>query len=512
MRAAKSALLVAVVILTATCISVLAEAPQPIQVIESSTSVLVEGWVLEIRASTASIWFLGDQKYVNISVVCIAKGSGSRIIIYRVEASVFNVSSSVFGGYLQNSGDSINASVQLTLPSYTLLQSDYAYTNIRVIIYGALEKDLNTTLFSIPLSLQITLARRFADVILYLSVNPRAPLTFEQSVITLRLLNPSPSDVIVNYLAILVDGEPLYVESMPRILSTGSTMSFDAPYIFTREGIHNVTAQLIGYTSSGERISVVKSISVAVKRRLAVAISVNSSTVQVGTGLSITCRTDPPLSGVPASVEYSVDGFSWSPLTIVTLSNGSLTYVWIPQQAGAYYVRCSTMPQDLYAESYSSTAYVRVYKAKPRITLILETPPPIYAGTQIRFSVSVDPPIDGAEVILEERVGESWRPLSRIVLSSALNRYSINVTLMDPGLRIVRARIPEADRNYEALSSEVQLMVSERAATTPITTGRAESAWITDIILYVVAAGSIAMAALLLMIGGRRRGGGIQTV
>jgi len=505
-RAAVSILLVVAVILTATRISVLAEAPQPVQTIESTSSVLVESWVLEVRASTASIWFLGDQNSVNVSVVCIAKGSGSRIIIYRVEASVFNVSSSVFGGYLQNSGDSINAAVQLTLPSYTLLQSDYAYTNIHVIIYGALEKDFNTTIFSIPLSLQITLARRFANVILYLSVNPQAPLTFEQTVITLRLLNPSPSDVIANYLAILVDGEPLYVESMPRILSTGSTMSFDVPYVFTREGIHNVTAHLIGYTSSGERISVVKSISVAVKRRLAVIISANSSTVQVGTGLSITCRTDPPLSGVPASVEYSVDGFSWSPLTIGTLSNGSLTYVWIPQQVGAYYLRCSTMPLDLYAESYSSTAYVRVDKAKPKITLILETPPPIYTGTQIRFSVSVDPPIDGSEVILEEKVGESWRALSRIALSSSYNKYRVNVTLMSPGLHIVRARIPETDRNYEALSSEVQLIVSERATTTPAITERAESAWITDVSLYIVIAGSVAMSALLLTIGSRRRG------
>jgi len=505
-RTAKSALLVAVVILTATCINVLAEAPQPIQVIESSTSVLIEGWVLEVRASTASIWFLGDQNYVNISVVCVDKGSGSRIIIYRVEASVFNVSSSIFGGYLQNSGDSINVTVQLTLPSYTLPQSDYAYTNIRINIYSALEKDFNTTLFSIPLTLQITLARRFANIILHLSVNPQTPLTFEQTVITLRLLNPSPNDVIVNYLAILVDGEPIYVESMPRTLSAGSTTGFDVPHIFTQEGIHNVTAHLIGYTSSGERISVVKSISVAVKKRLAVAISVNSSTVQVGTGLGITCRTDPPLSGVATSIEYSVDGFSWIPLIIGTLSNGSLTYVWIPQQIGAYYVRCSTMPLDLYAESYSSTAYVKVDRAKPRITLILETPPPIYAGTQIRFSVSVDPPIDGAEVILEERVNESWRLLSRIALRSSQNRYSIDVALTSPGLHIVRARIPETDRSYEALSNEVQLIVSERAATTPAITERAESTWITDVSLYIVVAGSVAMAALLLAIGGRRRG------
>jgi len=152
---------------------------------------------------------------------------------------------------------------------------------------------------------------------------------------------------------------------------------------------------------------------------------------------------------------------------------------------------------------------VRVYKAKPRIALSMETPPPIYVGTQIRFSVSVDPPVDGAEVILEERVGDLWRPLSRIALSSTQNRYSVDVTLTSPGLHIVRARMPETDRNYEALSSEVQLLVLERTATTPITTGREESAWITDVSSYIVAAGSIAMATLLLIIGGRRRGGGI---
>jgi len=147
-----------------------------------------------------------------------------------------------------------------------------------------------------------------------------------------------------------------------------------------------------GATSSSQSFTVSKSQST-------ISCSPSSSSLTIGTSITVSGAISPARPGVTVTISYKSDS-SWRTLTTVTTStNGSYSYVWTPTSAGSYQLKTSWAGDSSYDEATSVTVSVTVNKIPTTISCRASSSE-ITKDDTITITGSISPAISGKTVTL----------------------------------------------------------------------------------------------------------------
>jgi outer membrane protein assembly factor BamB len=108
-----------------------------------------------------------------------------------------------------------------------------------------------------------------------------------------------------------------------------------------------------------------------------------------------------PLSGQTIKLEFSADGgASWNTIvTINTLTDGSYSYLWTPQEVGSYLIRAKYAGAFNYKPSKETTSLTVVKGSSSAITILSATT--VTYGQGVTISGVVSPPISDGTITLQ---------------------------------------------------------------------------------------------------------------
>jgi hypothetical protein len=137
------------------------------------------------------------------------------------------------------------------------------------------------------------------------------------------------------------------------------------------------------------------------KQASSISCMISSSSLQIGSSVSISGAINPLHSGAAVTIWYQHNE-AWEILeTVTTASDGSYAFSWTPTSIGSYHISSSWEGDAFYNSAVSSSSSLTVYSAHTRQYLLLETihvntsnPNPILSntilegGVQYRIEVS----------------------------------------------------------------------------------------------------------------------------
>ncbi|MGD0478180.1 MAG: DNRLRE domain-containing protein [Nitrososphaerales archaeon] len=142
------------------------------------------------------------------------------------------------------------------------------------------------------------------------------------------------------------------------------------------------------------------------------------STVQYGSGVTITGNTDPVQSGGTTTLQYSSDQVVWN--NIASGSGGTYSFSWIPPSAGTFYVRSS------WTVTWSGGSYTANSAASQLIV-----PPPTYT-TSLTLSAPTSSSLDQSILVIATLKDSLGNPVSNSGIKFTIGSTVIGNAVTNP--------------------------------------------------------------------------------
>jgi len=196
------------------------------------------------------------------------------------------------------------------------------------------------------------------------------------------------------------------------------------------------------------------------------SISLSTSSVQIGTAVTISGTLNPARSG-RVSIYTSFGGSAFSKLTDVDLSNGEYSYSLTPNRIGTYVIRADWPGDDDYAAATSSQASLTVTKITPTISLSLSSTS-VSVGDSVTASGTISP-FSGTTDVNLDITGPSGT--SQESVTSTDGTFSYTFRGDSEGTYTVQASIPDSVNYNTAQSSQVSVNVQKKCVIATATYG-----------------------------------------
>lgn len=190
-----------------------------------------------------------------------------------------------------------------------------------------------------------------------------------------------------------------------------------------------------------------------------ISISVSSSTVTVGSSLTVSGSISPVRSDVAVTISYRGDG-QWSTLaTVTSSSDGSYSYAWTPASVGSYQLKASWAGDATYDEATSAVASVTINKISTSVSCRASLSE-INVGDTITITGSISPAISGKTVTLTYTKPDGGT-LTRTATTGSGGSYSDLYKVDDAGSWNVKASWEGDSERQGAISQSISFSVKK---------------------------------------------------
>ena len=224
------------------------------------------------------------------------------------------------------------------------------------------------------------------------SVSP-SNINIGSNVATSGSISPARSGVIVTLSYALPDSTVI-----TRNVTTASDGRYSDTYAPTILGSYSVKASWAGDATYAGTTSALQYFTVS-KSSSSISCSVSSSSINIGSSVTISGAIIPSRSGVTVTISYRVSGQWGSLATVTTSSGGTYSYTWLPTIAGSYQLKASWAGDSSYDEATSVTVSVTVDKIPTTISCRASSSE-ITEDDTITITGSISPAISGKTVTL----------------------------------------------------------------------------------------------------------------
>jgi len=196
------------------------------------------------------------------------------------------------------------------------------------------------------------------------------------------------------------------------------------------------------------------------------SISLSSSSVQIGTAVTISGTLNPARTGT-VSIYTSFGGSAFTKLVEVDLSNGQYSYSLTPDKIGTYVIKADWPGDNDYAAVTSSQTTLSVTKITPTIALSLSSTS-ASVGDSITVSGTISPFSGTTDVDLAITGSSGTNQAS---VTSTDGTFSYTFTGDSEGTYTVQASIPASSNYNTAQSSQVTVTVQKKCVIATATYG-----------------------------------------
>ena len=189
------------------------------------------------------------------------------------------------------------------------------------------------------------------------------------------------------------------------------------------------------------------------------------SAIAPGGDLTISCRVTPPVSRrrVPFASSPKAQG-PWQPIpqSATTDSHGQFSITYKPQLRSSIVIRVKVDPAGRYLAVTGKSMPVRLLTLS---SISLKGGGTIPTQTPIKFTVAVDPPMDGRTVRIEQSSDKvHWVPVGSSALTETDGASVVSVPGPSVGVWSYRATVVQDDKFAAALSPVVGATVVDMTA------------------------------------------------